>query len=122
MKSEQSGGSPLCKICSSDSDETISHVISTCQGLAVERERILKQFEELCLSTKNLIRFEDIKNNEDLLCQFILDPTSLNLPSRVSLQDPLVPEFFELARDYCFLLDKTRIRLLKQLEDKQIQH
>ena len=78
MKSEQSGGSPLCKICSTDSDETISDVISTCQGLAVERERTLKQFEELCLSTKNLIRFENIKNNEDLLCQFIMDPTSLN--------------------------------------------
>ena len=29
IKSEQSGGSPLCRIC--QSDETVSHVISTCQ-------------------------------------------------------------------------------------------
>ena len=42
MKSEQSGGSPRCRICTSGNDETVSHVISTCQGLAVERERLLQ--------------------------------------------------------------------------------
>ena len=56
-------------------------------------------------------------DNEDLLCQFILDPTSLNLKTRVSLNDPLVPQFYKLSRDFCFLLDKTRIGLLKQMEE-----
>ena len=51
MKSEQSGGSPRCRICPSGNYETVSHVISTCQGLAVERERLLLQYEDLCIST-----------------------------------------------------------------------
>ena len=117
IKSDQSGGSPRCRLCTSGNDETISHLISTCLGLAVERDRILLQFEELCILTKNQIRFNDICNNEDLLCQFILDPTSLNLPLRVSLSDPLVPDFFKLARDFCFLMDKTRMSMLKELEN-----
>ena len=56
--------------------------------------------------------------NMDKLCQLILDPTSLNLPMRVSMQDPLVLEFFRLSRDFCHTIDKTRIALLKNLEQK----
>ena len=43
VKSEQSGGSPLCRICSSECEESVSHVISTCQSLAVERNRIISE-------------------------------------------------------------------------------
>ena len=56
--------------------------------------------------------------NEDKLCQFILDLTSLNLPMRVSMQDPQVMEFFRLSKDFCHTIDKTRIALLKNLEQK----
>ena len=118
IKSDQSGGSPRCRICETGSDETVSHVISTCQGLTVEREKILTDISKLCSLTKNKINFEEFKESEDKLCQFILDPTSLNLPTRVSLQDPLVPEFYKLSRDLCHVLDNTRIRLLRELEEK----
>ena len=118
IKADQSGGSPRCRICASGSDETISHVISTCPGLELDRKRLLVEYKELCASTKNRINFEEIEQSEEQLCQFILDPTSLNLPLRVSLQDPLVPDFFKLARDFCFVIDKTRMGLLKQLETK----
>jgi hypothetical protein len=118
VKADQSGGSPRCRICESGVDETVCHVISTCPGLAVERKKILQDFSTLCSLTKNNLKFEDFQKNENVLTQFILDPTSLNLQMRVSIQDPLVPEFFKLSRDICHVLDKTRIGLLKELEKK----
>ena len=77
---------------------------------------MLENFNTLCKETKNEINFEEIVKSDDMLCQFILDPTSLNLPVRVSLQDPLLTEFFKLSRDFCFFIDKTRIGLLKEKE------
>ena len=117
VKASQSGGSARCRICSSGSNETVCHVISTCQALSVERNKLLNEFKKLCSLTKNQINFTDMKESENKLCQFILDPTSLNLGVRVSLNDPLLPDFFRLSRDYCFLMDKTRIRLLKVIEN-----
>ena len=117
IKSDQSGGSARCRICLSGNEESVCHVISVCQGLAVQRNRLLEEFRQLCNITKNYIQFEEIEQNEELLCQFILDPTSLNLKTRVSLSDPLVPHFYKLSRDFCFLLDKTRVGLLKQMEE-----
>ena len=85
--------------------------------MSEESSKLLIEYRQLCSPTKNCINFENILEDEKLMCQFILDPTSLNLPVRVSLNDPLVPQFFRLSRDYCFLMDKTRIRLLKEMED-----
>ena len=116
IKADQSGGSARCRICTSGSDESVSHVISTCQSLSDQRQKVLEDFHTLCKATKNKINFEEIVKSDDILCQFILDPTSLNLPVRVSLRDPLLTDFFKLSRDYCFLIDKTRIGLLKEME------
>ena len=84
-----------------------------------ERTKLLAEFRQLCSLSKNCINFENFIEEEKMLCQFILDPTSLNLPVRVSLDDPLVPQFFRLSRDYCFLMDKTRLRLLKEMKEKE---
>ena len=116
----QSGGSPRCKICPFGFEESVSHVISSCQAMSEERSKLLIEYRQLCSQTKNCINFESILEDEILMCQFILDPTSLNLPVRVSLNDPLVPQFFRLSRDYCFLMDKTRIELLKEKEDNLV--
>ena len=113
----QAGGSPRCRICPFGLEESVSHVISSCDAMSEERSKLLIEYRQLCSQTKNCINFENILEDEKLMCQFILDPTSLNLPVRVSLNDPLVPQFFRLTRDYCFLMDKTRIRLLKEMED-----
>ena len=119
IKADQSGGSPRCRICSSGDDESVCHVISTCQGLADVRGRVLEEFRELCKGTKNRINFDDIVQNVETLCQFVLDPTSLNLPIRLSLQDPLVTKFYRLSRDFCHIIDKTRVGLLKNLQAEQ---
>ena len=115
MKSDQSGGSPRCRIC--DSDETICHVVIICQGMADERKRLLEQFQELCKATKNEICFQELSKSDEQLCQFILEPTSLNLHTRVSMYDPVAPEFYKLSRDFCHIIDKKRIHLIKELEN-----
>ena len=115
MKADQSGGSARCRICTSGENETVSHVISTCTGMEVERSRLLEEFKTLSGSTKNQIQFEDIAENEKVLCQFILDPSSLNLHKRVSLSDPLLKDFFKLSREFCFIIDKTRVNSWRKL-------
>ena len=120
MKSEQSGGSPLCRLCSSGQEESLSHVISSCEGLSVERTKIFDEFRQMCNLTKNSINFDEISNSEHNLTQFMLDPISLNLPVGVSLSDPVVADFYKLSRQYCYKIDKTRIGSLKKMfQDKQ---
>ena len=60
----------------------------------------------------------DILSNEEVLCQFILDPTSLTLTNRVSLSDPLVNESYKFSREYYYLIDKTRIGLFYKMQDE----
>ena len=91
-------------------------MISSCEAISVERKRLLIEFDHLCKKTKNQISFDDISKSEETLCQFINDPTSLNLQSRVSLSDPLVRMFYKLSRDFCYIIDKTRLCLLKVIE------
>ena len=115
-RAAQSGGSSVCRLCSSGSDETISHVISTCFALAQVRNKVFNDFKILCKQTTNDLDFDVFLKSEELTCQFILDPTSLNLPTRLSQNEPLLNNFFKLSRDFCYLIDKTRIRLLKEAE------
>ena len=117
VKSDQSGGSPRCRICSSGCDETTSHIISTCIGLESVRDKILPEFRGLAASTKNQIHFDELGNSEIQFCQFILDPSSLNRQTQVSLMDPILKDFVKLSRDFCFLIDKTRVKLLKELKE-----
>ena len=119
VKSDQSGGSPDCRICISGIEESVSHVVSSCGAMTDDRTRIFTEFRRLCNSTKNRIDFDEISRCENNLTQFILDPTSLNLPVRVHMSDPLVPQFFKLSREFCYIIDKTRIGLLKNMEKER---
>ena len=115
-KADHSGGSARCRICTSGSDETVSHIVATCQGLSEIRVKILPEFHKLCTLSRNKIDFENICQNQETLTQFILDPTSLNLSERLSLSDPMLNDFFKLSRSFCYKIDKTRIELLNHLE------
>ena len=112
---QSSRGSTICKLCVYNLEESISHVICTCKAYEIERNRIFTQFSQLCHLTRNKLKFEHFQENEEVLCQFLLDPTSLNLPVRVSLEDPIVFDFFNLSRDLCFIIDKLRKKLLKEV-------
>ena len=65
--------------------ESIIHVIAPCYGITSARQKLLKELFQLCLQTRNNINLNEISQDEKNLCQFILDPSSLNLTTRVSL-------------------------------------
>ena len=118
IKAEQSGGAPHCRICLNES-ESVSHVISSCVGLSGQRKKLLIELEQLCSQTKNKINFSKLIESEEVLCQFILDPSSLNLKERVGLNDPVINKFFKFSRRYCFLIDQTRINLINMIRNEK---
>ena len=83
IKSKYQGGSPACRLCSSDNNETtfnenITHLISRCKVYDSLRARILHQMGIVCASAKSKIPSKEILSKDDLLCQFVLDCTSQN--------------------------------------------
>ena len=113
IRAQQNGGSPICRICTSKESETIRHIISRCSALHDTRERFIPEYKELCKETVNDINFDLITKDDEQFCQFILDPTSLNLPTRVNIADPVAMKFFKLSRIFCYNMDKSRSQLLK---------
>ena len=113
IRAQQNGGSPICRICTSKESETILHIISRCSALHDTRERFIPEYKELCKETVNDIHFDLITKDDEQFCQFILDPTSLNLPTRVNIADPVAMKFFKLSRIFCYNMDKSRSQLLK---------
>ena len=79
IKSKQSGGSPLCKSCEQDENEDLIHIISRCEAYNELRQNIRKEYEQHCSKTKTTIDFKNLCENEIDFCQFVLDPSSINL-------------------------------------------
>ena len=121
IKFIQSGGSPDCIICTGNYRESICHLIASCSALAEERAQILTKYEQLCTDTIAKLDLNQIIANEETFCQFVLDPTSLNLKVMVNFNDPLVSEFFKLSREFCFLIDKLRTETMNRNKPKCLQ-
>ena len=118
VKAKQSGGSPLCRLCSfpSNHNEDMMHIISVCDAYAEIRSRILKEYCDL--SQQINYPFEMILNNPESLCQFILDPSSLNLMKRLQTNNVKIPEFYRLSRDFCYAVHSRRMNLLESISLK----
>ena len=116
IKSQQSGGSPLCRLCRSDID-SISHIVYSCREL--NRKTFFSEMKYLCSLSKNNINFDEILKSEESTTQLILDPCSFNLVNRVHLDDPIREDFFKLSRQICYSLDKQRRVKLKNLLNHQ---
>ena len=115
---ESNQGSPICKICHLE-NESVSHIVATCSAYEVIRTKIIQELGQLCLLSKSPIIFEDLKKDPNKLTQFILDPTSFNLETRINISDPTITEIFRLSRDLCQSIHTERIQILKQLSEKQ---
>ena len=114
-KYQESGkGNPICKICGLE-NESICHILTQCPAYKSIRDRILEEFQEICSITQNNFDLEAIRTNPETLTQFLLDPTSFNLKTRVHISDPVVPELFKLSRDYCYAIHSERTRKLEEL-------
>ena len=117
VKSQQSGGSPRCRLCTIDDGkyESISHIISCCPSYHDIRQKIISEMRVICENIK-YINFDSIVSNNQILTQFVLDASSLNLNPSVNIDDSHLPQLFMKSRNYCYLISKQRLLLLNKLE------
>ena len=118
IRASQSGGSPHCRCCSSEpsKNEDLLHILTICNAYTDIRNRLIPEYQNLCLETRIPINFEDISSQDSILCQFILDPSSFNLKVRVNLNDPILDKFFKLSRDFCNAINKRRMEIIQAKE------
>ena len=122
-RADQSGGSAHCRCCSqlSPSDtrpvESTRHILTQCSAYADIRQRIFSEYARLC--NRSGINFHYFFEDEDRLCQFILDPTSLNLHIRISMTDANLGSYFRKSRDMCFSIHNSRMKILKQRAENE---
>ena len=116
IKASQSGGSPHCRTCNVDENtiEDTMHMISVCSAYANIRSRIIDQFREFLNKNINSFDFESVVQDNELFCQFVLDPCSMNLASRINIADPSLAELFQLSRDLCYGIHSKRLEILKE--------
>ena len=118
MKYDQSGtGSPRFRLCNS-SYESISHIVTSCPLYSDIRAKILTEFSETISKSQNCLDISYLSSSENTLTQLVLDPSSMNLPNRVHVSDPILPELFTLSRDLCFAICKRRSRLISEILNK----
>ena len=87
-----------------------------CSAYTEVRSRILGEMKIVCENSDSGIEIDELKQNTNLLTQFILDCCSLNLPKRFNMNDEKCQEIFQLSRDLCHHIRKTRIEKLKELQ------
>ena len=115
VKASQQGGSGHCRCCLLRTrDEDVTHILTECLLYVEIRDRIFKEYSEACSKAIIPISFEDVfMQNQFVLCQFILDPSSLNLDVRISTSDRILEQMFEISRDYCYAVNVLRLKTLK---------
>ena len=119
LKSKQTGGSDHCRCCNkNDSNyipnpETISHLLTICSAFQDIREKILQEMIHICERIQYLDTLY-IFQDKEVLCQFILDPASMNLKSRVNINDPLLPDLYRKSRNLCYSIADQRLTILKE--------
>ena len=120
LKSEYQGGSAHCRLCldpNHDNTEDLVHILTQCSFYTEVRSRILFQMEIICNKALHEINFKSILSSDSLLTQFILDCTSLNLSTRININDDICPLIFNLARDLCYSILKKRTEAIKKLKN-----
>ena len=126
MKADYQGGSPHCRLCqesspNNENEEDIKHILTDCSAYSEVRERIFKEIEEICEKSSGGIKFNNMVKDKNQLTQFILDCSSINLPTRFSNDDILCSKMFELSRDLCFSINKTRLEILKTMKNVEVE-
>ena len=119
VRAAQSGGSPNCRTCSKTSNlltENLEHILTSCDAYDNIRERIFPQFDQILQSSRSKFSLYDFASTNENLCQFLLDPTSINLKFRIMSDDPTLSEILTLSRDLCLSISKHRNNLLQSLQ------
>ena len=111
--------SHLCDLCL-DSRDTIEHVLASCIATAEVRRRLFPELLNTVAQVQPMCSILLCNPPPSILTQFVIDCTSLNLPSsyRVPAHNPNISKICKISRDWCFAISSERSRLLKQLDNK----
>ena len=95
-KSTRSGGPSSCRCCSNTTsmNETLTHIPTQCDAYEEIRKQIFPEFSQVCRESRSGVNFHKIVENAENLTQFILDPSSINLTPRISMNDPVLDKLF----------------------------
>ena len=122
VKSDQAGGGDHCRLClhlcpaAPRRREDLLHILTECEGSQETRDRVMHHLELLLDGmNKNPSHFHEIVRDKPVLCQFILDCSSLNLPNhlRININDARITEVVKTNRDICYAVHSERIRKMK---------
>ena len=98
-----SNHSPLCKMCSMNVNEDISHFLIICPYLDGARQYALLLWRhQLSITIYNLFHSVILKWPIDQLTSFLLDPMSQFNESDISPHDNLKNDLFKFAQDYTY--------------------
>ena len=114
------GSNPKCKLCHAPL-ETTEHVLTQCRDTADIHSRMLPELLNVVFSVHPTCEILDINKQAQCLTQFLLDCTSINLPTncRVGAHNLRVGDIFSVSRNWCFAISRARTRLMKQLNEPQ---
>ena len=117
VKSTRSGGSPHCRSCSDPtSREDLTHILTQCVTYREIRERMIPEFDEVLIESESNLTIEEISDTYENLCQFILDPSSINLRKQINVSDPALQKLFRISKNYCYAINSERLRTLQKKE------
>lgn len=126
VRAAQTGGSSHCRICPDTTDvnrepEDIVHVVTRCAATEDIRHNMMVNIVTAVSATVVPIDLDSIVQDKSVLCQFLLDCTSLNLSNktRVNINDPAVTEIFKQCRRLVAAIHAERMRLIKELEKRK---
>ena len=118
---------PYCQLCKSlvssniNQPEDMVHILTACRATSDTRCSLIPT---LFNSVAQYFPFNGILAfpTQTQLTQFILDPSSINLPTmtRINPDQPGFPKVLTTCRNYCFTMHKERTRQLKQLNVRQM--
>ena len=115
---DQPSISPACSLCDAPV-ESIEHVLVVCRATGEVRSRLLPELMNAVASVQPTCQILEDIPPASILCQFILDCTSLNLPDsiRVPTHNPGISAIYRISRDWCFAVNSVRLNCLKNVRN-----
>ena len=126
VKAEQTGNSPHCRLCEAPVED-LPHILASCTATAEPRQRTICDLEQLLtiqtsdseIFTKVLSEedFSQLVNSDNIFTQFLVDPTSFNLPDkyRINVNDAKLMAITRTTRNHCFSINQERLKMLREL-------
>ena len=113
---DQPSISPACDLCDAPLD-SIDHVLSSFGATSDVRNRLFPELMNVVKQVQPMSQILQCHPPAPILTQFILDCSSLNLPSSIRIQNthPDICFIVKACGDLCHAVHKERLRLLKAL-------